>query len=376
MTHVLHLFDADCDWEERVGVAQMLDRLDVSQHRQWLASLDPRVPYANWFADETIDRVPVRFDWAPTSTPALNRLISRYRIDVVHAWGMQAAAAAVAVDRKISLVVGRFNPAVSQREANLLRTISSSTSSFAVACSSGTVRRRLVEAGVPAEKCVVIRPGVDFGAINAAKKNRSLRSDLGVGDDDRLVIAAAPVTRVSGHERLVWAAHLLNYIAPTLRLIVYGRSSECERLGEIAANAQLTIPVFRDRREHRYEDLIAIGDAMVIAPTADVTSTPAAWAMAAGVPVIGSAVYSVAELIAHKHNGRLIKPDRSSVASTRIAAELRQIGDMSKETETARGQAYEVFGIRRFVDQHVQLYDNLRRRKSPDENIVDSAVSA
>ena len=125
---------------------------------------------------------------------------------------------------------------------------------------------------------------------------------------------------------------------------------------------------------HHYEDLIAMADALIITPNTDVTTTSIAWAMAASVPVLGSAVYSVAELIAHKHNGLLIKPDPGPTTSVGIASMVTQLDTLSREKEVARGQAYEVFSPRRFVDQHLTLYDNLAGGVRPSENIHDSAV--
>ena len=126
--------------------------------------------------------------------------------------------------------------------------------------------------------------------------------------------------------------------------------------------------------EYRYEDLVATADALVVAALDDVSTTSIAWAMAAGVPIVASAVYAVAELIAHKHNGLLIKPESSQPMAVRIAAALSKIDLMAQETQRARSQAYEVFSVRRFADQHVQLYENLTAGAPPSTNITDSAI--
>ena len=123
----------------------------------------------------------------------------------------------------------------------------------------------------------------------------------------------------------------------------------------------------------RYEELISVADSLVITPYEDASTTPIAWAMAASVPVIGTAVYAVAELIGHKHNGYLVLPERTQVMSTRIAAALNHAEGMTKEREVARGQAYEVFSVRRFADQHIQLYENLAAGRAPGHEIADTA---
>jgi glycosyltransferase involved in cell wall biosynthesis len=96
--------------------------------------------------------------------------------------------------------------------------------------------------------------------------------------------------------------------------------------------------------------------------------------MAAGVAVIGTAVHAVAELIANKLNGLLFKqtPGRSMVAS--LFRLLTDRVSQDKVRETARGQAYEVFGLRRCVEQHMRLYDNVLNGSPPGDGIVDSAM--
>jgi glycosyltransferase involved in cell wall biosynthesis len=124
-----------------------------------------------------------------------------------------------------------------------------------------------------------------------------------------------------------------------------------------------------------YRDLVAVADALVITPPLDVSATSIAWAMAASCPIIGSAVYSVAEFIAHKHNGYLIKPDRSQRMTFKIAAAVERVRDMTKEKETARGQAYEVFSVRRFVDQFVQISRNVLNGSPAAADIRDPAAA-
>ena len=127
--------------------------------------------------------------------------------------------------------------------------------------------------------------------------------------------------------------------------------------------------------------------------------------MASQTLVIGSAVHAVAELISSNLNGLLFKQTPGKSMAPGVSQRLGQalfgregsplversaevdpppIGGSApadralraKLTETARGHAYEVFGLRRCVDQHVRLYENVIRGVSPGEGITDSAVVA
>ena len=57
-----------------------------------------------------------------------------------------------------------------------------------------------------------------------------------------------------------------------------------------------------------------------------------------------------------------------------VARLLQDRSSQDKCKEVARGHGYEVFGIRRFIDQHIRLYENLLSGVSPGEGITDSAV--
>ncbi len=371
---VLHVFDAAADWEQRVAVTQLLERLDANRFQQAVASVHPTVPDSDCFGGRGVSRIPLPFNLALLGAPALRRLSERRRVDVLQAWGTQAAiVAAAARPRGCALVVERFDPHLTPTDTKVLRAIAGENR-IALVCSSDTVSRRFLERGVPGAACVVIRPGVDFKRINAAKQDGSIRRGLGLRQDDHLTVAAAPVDRHGGHQYVMWGGYIQSYIDPKRHVVLYGNSPEARRLRRLARKLPAPDAVRWAGNGICYEELVAVADSLVITPFGDASTTPIAWAMAASVPIIGSAVYAVAEMIAHKHNGYLILPERKQTMATKIAAALNAVGGMTKEREVARGQAYEVFGVRRFVDQHIQVYENLAADRPAGHDVTDSAI--
>ncbi len=369
---ILHLLDHTCDWEQRLAVGQLLDRLDSDTYQQTVASLSVHTPRSDAFPSTSILRCPDRFGFGIVASPAVRRVLGDHKIDLIVAWGTRAASAAVASRQDhVPIIVQRFDPAVGDREAKFLRTAAGSK--VAIACAAGIVQRRLVETGVPMDRCVLVRPGVDFGLINTLKRDTNVRETFGIEADERLILMNRPVSRAGFHDRVLWAHQFKRYLDGRWRLVIPGGGEEVDRLRRLVAVGGFDPPIFAD--DVPMEELIASADVLVVPADADVSSTCIAWAMAAYVPVVGTATYSVAELIAHKNNGLLIKPEQGPSMSMRFVATLRQMGDMRKEKETARGQAYEVFGIRRFIDQFVQLIDNLQADNAPGEGITDSAIA-
>jgi glycosyltransferase involved in cell wall biosynthesis len=297
--------------------------------------------------------------------------------ELVHVWAMPSAVAAWVASRSrrsaAPLVVELSDPSEARRSASLLRILAGRTG-VAIACGSQTVRRRLIEGGVPPDVCVVIRPGVDFALINRIRKG-DLRQKLGIAANDLFVLIPEPNDRRGGYWDAFWAATLLNHVSGGIRVVVPGRSPGQRRIRRFFRVLPDQTALVCADDGFLFEELIAAADVLVVPAHGDVSTTDIAWAMAAGAAVIGSAEYSIAELIAHKLNGLLFKAPQGECMTLAIVRLLEERDALRKVRETARGHAYEVFGVRRYIDQHVRLYENLLSGAAPAEGIVDSAAA-
>ncbi|MBI4716922.1 MAG: glycosyltransferase [Planctomycetes bacterium] len=372
MTVVGHLVDPTLGWEQRLALEQLADRLPREACAQKVVAL----------GSGGADRPPAvagsqRLPWLPgipwLCAPPLARWLRREAVDVAHAWGLPAAMAARAAGSR-ALVVELFDPRLTAHDRKLLRTLCR-PGNFAVACSSQTIRRRLIEGGVAPESCVVIRPGVDFALLTRVRRG-PLRAGLGLSRNDMVMVTTEPDSRHGGHFEAFWAAELATYSLPSVRIIIPGWGREVERIRRFAATLPRPEVLICPGGRHRMEELIAVADVLVVAPRGDAPTTAIAWAMAAGAAVLGTADYCVAELIANKLNGMLFKPRPDESIAMSLVRLLKQHELFNSLRETARGQAYEVFGLRRFVDQHQRLYQNLLAGAPPDAGIEDSALSA
>lgn len=373
MTRICHLFDGSAGWEHRVGAGQLLDRLPGDR-------FDQRVVTNSRATADTL-RLPCD-RYRISSLPAMGRLWAtisfahaarKHKPDLVHAWGVSAAATAAAATR-LPIIVSLSDPAFSPGEIRLLRTISR-PQHFVFACSCERVRRRLIEGGVGPDVCVVLRPGVDFDFINRCKRS-SLREDLGIEPRHRLVILPEPATRAGGHRYAAYAVGMIGQRTDDVRLIVPGLSRVKDRAERITRNLPNDRIVVTPDPRIEFERLLSVSDVLVCAPRGDISTTAIAWAMAARVSVVGSAVHAIAELIAHKLNGRLFKVEPDKGLLTPIVKALRNREDEAKIRETACGQAYEVFSVRRHLDQYARLCENVIAGHLPGEGISDPAMSA
>lgn len=373
MTRLLHLVDSSLGWEQRLAVTQLLHRLPSGEFRQCVAAVDgaarrrlgPRGRDAPLFAR--------RFGLDFLAAPALRRYVDRWRIDLIHAWGTRAAAAAeyATHSRRRPIALTVFDPGLEKRDVSFIRN-TDAPSNRPVICASQTVRRRLAEQGVDVARCAVIRVGVDFSTLNDVRKS-TLRRDLGLTSDHTVIVVPEPVTRTGGQSAAFWATAIRSFLDPHVRVVIPGRSREQRRLVRLAERLNLKHLIVAPGPDVPFEHLVAVADLAVVAPTEEVSGTTLAWAMAAGAAIIGTAVYSVAEAVAHDVNGILFKPTSAKRLATSLAQAIGERDRLRRLAEVARGQAFEVFSLRRCIDQHRQFYDNVLNSRSPGQDISDAA---
>jgi glycosyltransferase involved in cell wall biosynthesis len=290
---------------------------------------------------------------------------------VIHAWGVRAARAASSRLRNIPLLLTLLDPAATRDAARWVRAFPVQAT---VAAGSQLIRSRLIESGLPPDRIVVIRGAVDFAAINGARQS-GLRGRI-AGDAGPVVLLHGPPSREGGQYFGIWAAALVAQIHRGLKVLMPYGSREGDRLLRFVHQIKMPDLVTVPEGRLGWPELAACADAFLIPAIRDVGTEPIGWAMAAGVPIVGSALRSVCEIIADKHNGLLARPGEPRALAGRILTALED-GDLRHRIiETARAQAYEVFSIRAFADNYARLYENVIVGRPASDGIADTAMVA
>lgn len=377
MTRVLHVLDRTCGWEQRVALTQLLGGERAGESAGVLALGGPPPGFDNTVAGCAVASATAS---AVFAAPALRRRIAEGRAEVVHAWGPEAlTSAASAVSAAGSafarLAISVFDPGLSDEQVKRLSTVSAQLSSdIAVICAAERVRRRLVERGVPFERCVVVRPGVDFAVIKAVDAP-ALRAALGIRKEMRWFVIPPPLSRRDGHQAALWAVLMRRYLDEPVHLTIPGTGPRVEELKALAAASRQADTVSFSGETQRFEELCVAADDLVLGDVDEIPMTAAAWAMAGSTLISAPATYATTEMLANDLNGKLFKaPDGWRRRAARLAARLDPAPDAAKVREVARGQAYEVFSRRRFVRQVDTVYTNLVENRAPADGIGDPAM--
>jgi len=375
MTRILHLFDSSAGWEQRVAVAQLLNRLATPDYSQSIATIDRAVLERLQFNGTPIELTRRRLGLPGLAAPAIRACCARNQTDVVHAWGVDAAAgarAALPADKPLAVTI--HDPGLDERGVRILRTITQDAR-VAIVCSAQRVQQRLVEQGVPLEACVLLRPAVDFATFKAVDRE-AMRAELNVPPGALVVLTPEADHARFGQFAAVWSIMMRWYLDANVRVIVPGQSAEHERLRRLVAESESPeVGVFCGHR-HRFEELCCLADYLVLGSASDVSTTAIGWAMSASVPVIAAAGYAASELLTDGVNGILFKaPDSPTRTGAAICALYDRTADLPKIKGAARGQAYEILGLSRAVQQHERLYDNLLGGAVPRTDIYDPALT-
>lgn len=372
MTSVLHVIDGAVDATQCQILGTLLERLQRENNTHSVCSIDRKArSMAQQFLQCPVELARQRLLPSLNYAPGLASLSSDSGANVLHAWGMRAAAVCSARLPGMPLLITLLNPEMTGATARLLRSLPTPTT---IACGSQVIRGRLLAAGIAADRAVVIRGPADFAAINAARR-QGLRQRL-VGDARPVVLMCGPASRGGGQFFGLWACAVVSKVIDGLRVVMPYDSPEAKRLQRFVSQIQLPEMLIVPDPSMTWSQLAASADAF-LCPAIDETCTePLAAAMAAGIPIVGTAVRSVAEIIADKHNGLLCKPKDPRGLAARLLTAIEDADLVRKVTEVARGQAYEVFGIRDFADNYARVYENLLAGRAAGEGIRDTAMVA
>ena len=236
------------------------------------------------------------------------------------------------------------------------------------------VRSRLVTAGVSADQIVVIRGPVDFGAINRARETETRRQIVGAAAP--VILLNGPSTRDGGQYTGLWAAAIVRELYPELTVLMPYESRDSGHLKRfaraIADPSFLTVPDSR----LSWAELASCADVFLMPAEGEVCIEPLGTAMAAGCVVVGTAVRSIAEIIADGSNGLLCKAAEPKALAGRILTAIEDAALRRKVTDAARSQAFEIFSMRSFIDNYAGLYENIVAGKPPGDDIRDTALVA
>ena len=370
---VLHLINSfEIGGTERQAV-ELIKRLNPEQYDVRVAALRNRGP----FYGEIEDRFPNVPEFPLTSFYNLNAarqlarlraLMARERIDILHAHDFYAAVIGSAAARLagVRVVACQRHLKLSERMVHEWGTRLIHRLAHRILVNSEAIRAHILSRDkTHASKIVVIKNGISPLACSSEKRglHDDLCRELQVTNDSKLIGVVARLQPVKGHKFFVEAAARVIYKEPEAQFVLAGGGPLRRDIEGQAARLGIKdrLHLLGDRTD--VARLVASLDLLVLASMHEGLPNAVMEAMAAGVPVVATAVGGTKELIIDGETGYLVPPADADSLAGRITFAL------ANETESmriaARGRQFinKEFGMERMVESVETLYDELMREK-------------
>jgi len=172
----------------------------------------------------------------------------------------------------------------------------------------GAFAKDLSRAGVRSDLITVCHNSVNAPRNVTVEEREALKSKLGLGDDERIVLAVGRLSREKGHRDLMEALALLRESNPELKfkLLVVGEGPEQERLGQAVETRGLSARVRFIGHVEDVAPYYAIADVLALPSHSEGSPNVLLEAMAAGVPVVATSVGGVPEIAIDDESALLV----------------------------------------------------------------------
>lgn len=210
-----------------------------------------------------------------------------------------------------------------------------------IACSE-FVRSHLLERGVKPNQVRVVYPSVP---VEHWPSGSTLRSELKLSDNDIVVVCVAVMRAQKGHETLLKAVAPLIKSQPNIHLVLAGAGAMLETLQSSVQAQGLEKRVHFLGMRADIPNVLNGSDIFALATEIEATGTVYVEAQAAGLPVVGTRVGGVPEMMIESETGFLVPPHDPQAlhaAINRLVADaaLRKTMGSAGRQFVARGDTF------------------------------------
>jgi L-malate glycosyltransferase len=376
---VLHLITSfEVGGTERQAV-ELLKRIDCRRFDVSLAALRLEGPLYQEVAPifPRVPQFPLTSFYNANAAKQLMRLrdwMIRKQVEILHAHDFYAGLLGAAAARLAGVLViaCQRHMRLSDRRVHEWGTRLTHRLAHRVLVNSEAIRDHLLAGGhIAPEKIVVIRNGLSAAVERAvldgdgrAKRRSALLRELNLDEGAKLIGLVARLQPVKGHRYFIEAAGRIAAVEPKAHFLLVGDGALRGEIEEQAARAGVNdrVHLLGARNDAA---LIAAGfDVAVSASLSEGLSNAVMEAMAAGAPVVATAVGGTTELVIDDATGFLAPPADADALARRILDALRDPEWSARMAVQGRRRIFGLFSMRRMVESVEQLYDEMEGLKS------------
>jgi glycosyltransferase involved in cell wall biosynthesis len=229
---------------------------------------------------------------------------------------------------------------------------------------STQLRDHMLAEGFPADRVSVIHNGIDPGSEPDCETRREARAVLGLPHGAIVIGTAARLDAVKDLGTLLMAFSHLNRTVLGTQLIVFGDGPERQALSaQCTALGVAGSVTFTGHRQDVRELLPAL-DVFANSSVSEGISLTILEAMAAGLPVVATAVGGTPEVVVHDQTGLLVPPRDPSRLEAALADLAANPARRKALGTCGRGRVLQYFTIDRMVADYVKQYERAAGKAS------------
>jgi glycosyltransferase involved in cell wall biosynthesis len=223
---------------------------------------------------------------------------------------------------------------------------------------------QLVAQGLRREKITVLHNAVELpnaGRETDPVRLQAVRTRLGIRPADRVVLAIGRLSKEKAHTDLVAALACLLKLKPELRvkLVILGEGPERAAIAEAVRSAGLQGVVSLPGHVNDVSEYYEIADVMAISSLSEGSPNVLLEAMAAGVPVVSTAVGGIPEIVGDGKHAILVQPGEPAAMAEAIGVLLSNSDTAYKLASAARELAMTEYSPEQRARSLIKLYSDV-----------------
>jgi glycosyltransferase involved in cell wall biosynthesis len=293
----------------------------------------------------------------------LYKLLREERPSILHCWMVHANLLGRLVGRLARLpviITSRRNVEIGGPWRERAKRLTRRLDDAVIAVCELARQVEIERTGAAPDKVVTIYNGIDPFPAVPSETVAQLRHDFGLRSDAPVAICVSRLHPQKGHEDLLAAWRRVTAVYPHVDLLIVGdgrRRSELERLAARQSHVHFT------GQRDDVAELLALSDLLILPSLWEGLPNVVLEAMAAGLPVVATAVGGTPELVIDGKTGLLVPPRDPAALAQAILALLTEPDLAQRLGENGRLRVADQFTIRQMVQQTEQLYQRLLAEK-------------
>lgn len=321
----------------------------------------------------------------------LRDILIRERIDLIHAHDFYSGVLAVVAGRMagVPVLASQRHLRLSDRRLHIWGQRFINGAAHKVLVNSEAIKEHILATSrVPAEKIVVVRNGLitseeesKSGKLNghrplAIAPREEICRELGLGREVKLVGIVGRLEPVKGHRYFVAAAAQVAREHPNAHFLIVGDGLLREEIRQQAASLGIADRLHLLGYRKDASRVVTAFDLSVLASLHEGLPNAVLEAMAAGVPVVATAVGGTKELVVDRETGYLAPPADADTLARLISWALAHDEERARLAGAARQSALSNYGMSRMVSEVEGLYDQIIAEKERSAAVVLNRLMA